>query len=87
MEDSYKDIVCKCDLELIFLKCWAFGEVRQICGPSSVPKNIKNTPQKATASKVTDIPPADNDVIPGNDDGANVIPQNVPVKSDRVMRK
>ena len=87
MEDSYKDIVHKCDLELIFLKYWAFGEVRQIRGPSSVPKNIKNTPQKATASKETDIPPAENDVILSNDDGTNVIPQNVPVKSDRVMRK
>ena len=29
MEDSYKDIVSKCDLELVFLKCWAFGEVNR----------------------------------------------------------
>ena len=30
MEDSYTDIVNKCDLELVFLKCWAFGEVKKL---------------------------------------------------------
>ena len=29
-EDNYQDIVDKCDLELVFLKCWAFGEVKKI---------------------------------------------------------
>ena len=29
-EDSHADIVAKCDLELVFLKCWAFGEVKKI---------------------------------------------------------
>ena len=47
MEDSYKDVVCKCDLELVYLKCWAFDEVKQICGPASVPDAGKKTHKKA----------------------------------------
>ena len=87
MEDSYKDLVHKCDLELIFLKCWAFGEVKQIRGPVSVPKTSKSIIKKGMASKETDTPPVDTDVIPGNDDTVDVIPHNVLVKLDRVMRK
>ena len=34
MEDSYQDIVKKCNLELVFLKCWAFGKVKMIQGPN-----------------------------------------------------
>ena len=30
MEDNYQNIVDKCDLELVFLKCWALGEVKKI---------------------------------------------------------
>ena len=47
MEDSYKDVVCKCDLELMYLKCWAFGEVKKICGPASVLDAGKKTHKKA----------------------------------------
>ena len=47
MEDSYKDIVSKCDFKLVFLKCWAFGEVKQICGPTSLKKHSKCTQQDA----------------------------------------
>ena len=81
MEDNYKDIVSKCDLELVFLKCWAFGEVKQIRGLASIPKNRK-TSSKGSA-EAEPIP----DVIPGNVDADNVIPHNVPAKSDHVMRK
>ena len=54
MEDSYKDIVCKCDIELVFLKCWTFGKVKQIYGPTDVPKIGKHTQQDAAASKEDD---------------------------------
>ena len=30
MENNYQDIIDKCDLELVFLKCWAFGKVKKI---------------------------------------------------------
>ena len=79
MEDSYKDVVRKCNLELIFLKCWAFGEVKQIQRPTGVPRTGKRTSKKSEA--------LNPDVIPGNDDVENVITHNVPTKSDRVMRK
>ena len=33
IEDNYNDIVCKCDLELVYLKNWVFGEVKKIRAP------------------------------------------------------
>ena len=33
IEDNYNDIVCKCDLELVYLKNWVFGEVKKIRTP------------------------------------------------------
>ena len=81
MEDSYKDVVCKCDLELMYLKCWAFGEVKKICGPASVPDAGKNTPKKPKEPKTKPS------VIPSNVIAENVIPHNVPSKSDCTLRK
>ena len=63
MEDSHADIVAKCDLELVFLKCWAFGEVKKIRGPT-IAQQTDNTPKTA-------------DVIPDNVPNVNVIPGNV----------
>ena len=68
MEDSYTDIVNKCDLELVFLKCWAFGEVKKIQGPNSTQQGDTGTP---------------TNVIPGNVHSANVIPGNVTKKRAR----
>ena len=81
MEDSYKDVVCKCDLELVYLKCWAFGEVKKIRGPAGVPDAGKKTPKKP---KEPNMKPS---VIPSNVTTKNVINHNVPVKSDRTLRK
>ena len=67
MEDSYTDIVNKCDLELVFLKCWAFGEVKKIRGPNSTQQGDTSTP-------------TNTNVIPGNVPSANVIPGNVTKK-------
>ena len=75
------DVVCKCDLELVFLKCWAFGEVKKIRRPAGVPKTGKKL------SKKTEEPKMKPGVIPGNVDVENVIPHNVPSKSDHIMRK
>ena len=73
MEDSYKEVVKKCDLELVFLKCWAFGEVKKIHGPTGKHQTV-------TETKTT---PADKDVIPGNVPNPNVIPGNVSRKKTR----
>ena len=81
MEDSYKDVVCKCDLELVYLKCWAFGEVKKICGPASVPDSGKNIPKKPKEPKTKPS------IIPSNVTTENVIPHNVPAKSDHTLRK
>ena len=61
-EDNHADIVAKCDLELVFLKCWAFGKVKKIQGPTTTPQ-ADNTPS------TTDVKPGNVpivDVIPGN---------------------
>ena len=63
MEDSYKDVVNKCDLELVFLKCWAFGEVKKIQGPTNAWQDVTITP---TPSNVIPANIPDPNVIPGN---------------------
>ena len=68
-EDNHADIVAKCDLELVFLKCWAFGEVKKIRGPT--------TTQQADNTRST------TDVIPGNVPIVDVIPGNVTRKRTR----
>ena len=80
-EDSYKDMVCKCDLELVYLKWWAFGEVKKICGPACVPDTGKNIPKKPKEPKMKPS------IIPSNVTTENVIPHNVPAKSDHTLRK
>ena len=73
LEDTYKDVVIKCDLELVFLKCWAFGEIKQICGPAAVPKSKKSRVPSSTAMKEMDTVSDNTDVILGNEDTENVI--------------
>ena len=81
MEDSYKDVVCKCDLELVYLKSWTFGEVKKICVPAVVLDAGKKISKKPKESKVTP------NVIPSNVTRENVITHNVPEKSDPTLRK
>ena len=76
MEDSHEDIVAKCDLELVLLKCWAFGDVKKIRGP--------------TGTQQTDNTMSTIDVIPGNVPNVNVIPGNATKKrthSSKTLQK
>ena len=81
VEDNYTDIVSKCDLELVYLKNWVFGEVKKIRAPIATPDADGKNTKKPKESKgvitgsVTDV----TDV--------NVITHNVPKKSDRALRK
>ena len=81
IEDNYNDIVCKCDLELVYLKNWVFGEVKKIRAPIVLPDADKKTPKKPKESKAT------ADIIPSNVTSVNIITHNVPGKSDRTLRK
>ena len=67
LEDNHRDVVEKCDLELVFLKCWAFGEVKKIRAPTT-------TRKPTDEQKVAD---AAANVIPGNVTDPNVITGNV----------
>ena len=75
IEDSYNNIVCKCDLELVYLKNWVFGEVKKILTPIVKPDADTEKPEEIL------------DVIPSNVTDANVITHNVPRKSDRALKK
>ena len=86
-EDSHQDIVAKCDLELVFLKCWAFGEVKKIRGPvRTIPTNVEESDSKADKSSGVVSPK----VIPGSVEGvesSNVIPGNARRKSTRAAKQ
>ena len=71
MEDSYKDVVSKCDLELVFLKCWAFGKIKKIHGPTGILKTDTRAKPDGTNPPVEDV------VIPGSDKNMDVVPGNV----------
>ena len=78
MEDNYQDIVDKCDLELVFLKCWAFGEVKKNQGPTRTSQTNVEDKNNTPASKV---------VIPSSVTGPNVIPGNARRRSNRASKK
>ena len=78
VEDNYTDIVSKCDLELVYLKNWVFGEVKKIRAPVATPD---------ADGKITKKPKESKGVITGNVTDVNVITHNVPKKSDRALRK
>ena len=67
LEDNYEDVVKKCDLELVFLKRWAFGDVKKIRAPTMTRKPTEEQNVADTAAIV----------IPGSVAGANVITGNV----------
>ena len=78
MEDNHQDIVDKCDLELVFLKCWAFGEVKKIRGPTRT--SLTNVEDK-------DSTPASKAVIPSSVASPNVIPGNARCRSTRASKQ
>ena len=71
MEDNYQDIVDKYDLELVFLKCWDFGEVKKIQGPTGTHLATVKDKEKPDGT------PASKAVIPSSVANPNVIPGNV----------
>ena len=77
-EDNHQDIVDKCDLELLFLKCWAFGEVKKIWGPTRT--SLTNIEDK-------DSTPASKAVIPSSVASLNVIPCNARRRSTRASKQ
>ena len=78
IEDNYTDIVSKCNLELVYLKNWVFGEVKKIRAPIVTPD---------ADGKITEKPKESKGVIIGNAADVNVITHNVPRKSNRALRK
>ena len=77
-EDNHQDIVDKCDLELVFLKCWAFGKVKKIQGPTRT--SLTNVEDK-------DSTPASKAVIPSSVASPNVIPGNARCRSTRASKQ
>ena len=66
-EDNHQDIVDKCDLELVFLKCWAFGEVKKIRGPTRTSlTNVEDKDSTPVSKAVIPSSVASPTVIPGN---------------------
>ena len=68
----------KCDLELVYLKNWVFGEVKKILAPIATPD---------ADGKITKKPKESKGVITGSVAHVDVITHNVPKKSDRALRK
>ena len=81
IEDNYNDTVSKCDLELVYLKNWVFGEMKKIRAPTVNPDADGKVTEKPKEYKAT------LDVIPSNVADANVMTHNVPKKSDHALRK
>ena len=81
IEDNYNDIMCKCDLELVYLKNWVFCEVKKIHEPIVKPDADEKITEKPKESKAT------LDVIPSNVTDVNIITHNVQRKSDHALRK
>ena len=68
----------KCDLELVYLKNWVFGEVKKIRAPIVKQDADEKTTEKSKESKA---------IITSNVADVNVITHNVPRKSDLALRK
>ena len=90
-EDSHQDIVAKCDLELVFLKCWAFGEVKKIRGPvRTMPINVEESDSTRSSKADKSSGVVSSKVIPGSTESvgsSNVIPGNARRKSTRAAKQ
>ena len=87
-EDNHQDIVDKCDLELVFLKCWAFGEVKKIRGPTRTSlTNIEDKDSTPASKAVIPSGVASLNVIPGSVASPNIIPGNARRRSTRASKQ
>ena len=87
-EDNHQDIVEKCDLELVFLKCWEFGEVKKIRGPTRT--SLTNMEDKDSAPRnktALSSGVASPNIIPGSVASPNVIPGNARCRSTRASKR
>ena len=81
-EDNHQDIVAKCDLELVFLKCWVYGEVKKIRGATRTRlTNVEDKDCTLASKAVKPSGVASPNVIPGSVASPNVIPGNARHKS------
>ena len=79
-ETPFTEIVAKCDIELVLLHCWSFGEVLKIGRPMlpSKPDEKETSPENNQAKdKVRQSSIDSTQVIPRNTDPQLVIPVNV----------
>ena len=87
-EDSHQDIVAKCDLELVFLKCWAFGEVKKIRGPvRTILTNVEESDSTRSSKADKSSGVVSPKVIPGSVESSNIIPGNARCKSTRAAKQ
>ena len=78
-ETRFMEIVAKCDIELVLLHCWSFGEVLKIRRPllPSKPNDKKTSSDTDQANDKVRKPNDNIQVIPWNTDPQSVIPVNV----------
>ena len=87
-EDNHQDIVAKCDLELVFLKCWAFGEVKKIRRPVRTSlTNVEDSDSTPASKADKSSSVASLKVIPGSVESPNIIPGNARRKSTRASKQ
>ena len=87
-EDNHQDIVEKCDLELVFLKCWAFSEVKKIRGPTRTSLTNMEDKDSTPANKAAiSSGVASPNIIPGSVASLNVIPGNARCRSTRASKQ
>ena len=77
-ETPFMEIAAKCDIELVLLHCWLFGEVleiRRLMLPSKSNDN-KTSSENNEANKKVRNPDDNTQVIPRNTDPHSIIPVN-----------
>ena len=78
METPFMEIAAKCDIELVLLHCWSFGEVLKIRRPMlpSKSNDNKTSSENNQANEKVRNPDDNTQVIPWNTDPHSVIPVN-----------
>ena len=75
VDTPFSEITVKCDVELILLHCWSFGEVLKICQPlipTSIPK-----PRTSGDKPPTNQDMSDNSSTSSSSNTDGVMPENV----------
>ena len=77
-ETPFMEIAAKCDIELVLLHCWSFGEVLKIRRPMlpSKSNDNKTSSENNQANEKVRNPDDNTQVIPRNTDPHSVIPVN-----------